>query len=1349
MYWVLRHISSIFGHQRRRPLVAVAISLATIGSGLAMETPVQADSTFSSTTTYCINGDQLAVCNICNPGQSAVCPSGAQSYSPPDLLPSLGPEATPAEETALQDLEQQAVTNTISDHMLASTDGPAVLSWGRSDAEAELFALLVQAVEAPNPTPDQQGAVDWLAGLVQAQELQTAQNAGMEYAKWAGLGVDQYESLIGTNPSEGALASFLSLQPEPFYPNDPSDQTQGYCGYTPPAPDSGDWQNGYDIGYQPCYTTCTDFLGCTVPTPSQGQFLQWGEADTVAAADSVYNSGAFVQAAHDISDGVVFGGAVAGSIATSVTLSQSLAGVLADGAYEAADTGTGASLTIGQTIAEALTPSIGMDSFLAGGPESLADLATAMGALGAEAVGSVAAVVILAITTLVIQGMNVFNAASLPATLATDISTTSTDQDYALAQATGLSYPPPSGESASYYLDGMLGVPSEASSLYSMFVAATLSPTYSPEEPPPLVPCDNTDLSNVSADCDAPPLPTNFNNYFIVTPQGSSTPEHENSISWVDGSDTDTASLSDQWFVETQVPQGAAANTFQTLDIHYTDWSGTEQNAWLVPVPNVGLEFVGFPTPSTSSPPFDPSTCESSGACWTSQSIDYVGPDGNDYSAIVEPSPITLGGTVPTTLVANATTDTANPVEGSPQTFDASSQLQVAGGGTAPADGVTYQWQFEEPNTYGEICIEIPIVDGGIMSSDAANVPCWSAPESGAQVTQTWSTSGVFEVQLTATDSAGQTAVQTFSVSVGDVTPEVEVTSSCPGYPVVLGVPLCPNNTVSVTGTLTHAGSDDAETVQFDWGDGTSSTVSASASTSSNGVTLQYSTPDIGFSGTHAYTKPGLFDVTVTATDQSGARTSASTFAISQASQSLTFPSATAPAWVYGKPPRRVQASGGSSGQPVVLASATPAVCTLSQVNAAAPPGVPATTNALVNLVGAGTCTITANQAGTYFVQPVPGFIVPDKTAVFLPASQVEQSFAVAPAALTITPGNETMTYGGPVPSFTAHYNGLVNGDTANVVSGLTCGALDSSGEAVGPGTPVGQYTVTCSGANAAGYTISYGTAQLRINPAPLTVTANNDTMAYGGPLPSLSASYSGAVGGDSVGSLASLTVCQTSANNRSQVGTYPVDCREDDPNYQVTYKQGTLTVIPAPLTITASSPTGTYGLGVPAITASYTGFENGDTTSSLSALPVCSTPANSSSPVGSYASSCSGAAARNYAISYVDGTVTIQAAHSGSTPPPATTAVTTATTGPATTGAGANPGATTSTTTSTKSGATTTTSTTGARSTGGTGSSSSSGSTGSAGGSGSARGANSTSGDGSGNGATATHQPKVSSLYA
>ena len=83
--------------------------------------------------------------------------------------------------------------------------------------------------------------------------------------------------------------------------------------------------------------------------------------------------------------------------------------------------------------------------------------------------------------------------------------------------------------------------------------------------------------------------------------------------------------------------------------------------------------------------------------------------------------------------------------------------------------------------------------------------------------------------------------------------------------------------------------------------------------------------------------------------------------------------------------------------------------------------------------------------------------------------------------------------------------------------------------------------------------------------------------------------------------------------------------------------------VSPAPLTITASSGSSVFNQAVPPITATYSGFVNGETTSSaLSAYPVCSTTAKGGYNAGTYASSCTGAGALNYAIVYVAGTVTI-----------------------------------------------------------------------------------------------------------
>ena len=83
--------------------------------------------------------------------------------------------------------------------------------------------------------------------------------------------------------------------------------------------------------------------------------------------------------------------------------------------------------------------------------------------------------------------------------------------------------------------------------------------------------------------------------------------------------------------------------------------------------------------------------------------------------------------------------------------------------------------------------------------------------------------------------------------------------------------------------------------------------------------------------------------------------------------------------------------------------------------------------------------------------------------------------------------------------------------------------------------------------------------------------------------------------------------------------------------------------VSPPPLTITASSPTITYGESVPAITASYSGFVNGESASSFTTAPTCS--AGIVTSAGTYTATCSGAVDGNYAITYVSGTLTVNTA--------------------------------------------------------------------------------------------------------
>lgn len=83
-------------------------------------------------------------------------------------------------------------------------------------------------------------------------------------------------------------------------------------------------------------------------------------------------------------------------------------------------------------------------------------------------------------------------------------------------------------------------------------------------------------------------------------------------------------------------------------------------------------------------------------------------------------------------------------------------------------------------------------------------------------------------------------------------------------------------------------------------------------------------------------------------------------------------------------------------------------------------------------------------------------------------------------------------------------------------------------------------------------------------------------------------------------------------------------------------------TVTPAPLTITADDKSRGYGAPNPVLTVTYLGFVNGDGPAQLTTPPVITTTAVTTSPVGQYPISASGAASPNYTITYITGVLTV-----------------------------------------------------------------------------------------------------------
>src|SRR5208337_2435513 len=257
--------------------------------------------------------------------------------------------------------------------------------------------------------------------------------------------------------------------------------------------------------------------------------------------------------------------------------------------------------------------------------------------------------------------------------------------------------------------------------------------------------------------------------------------------------------------------------------------------------------------------------------------------------------------------------------------------------------------------------------------------------------------------------------------------------------------------------------------------------------------------------------------------------------------------------------------------------------------------------------------------------------------------SYVGGTLTVTAAGLTITAVNQTKVYGAALPTLTASYSGFVNGDTSASLTTQPTLTTTATASSHVSGSP---YTITASGAVDSDYAFTYVAGSLSVTAVPLTITANNQTKSYGAALPSLTASYSGFVNGDSSASLTTKPTLTTTATASSRVGTYAITASGAvDPNYTISYVGGTLTVATASLTITAVNQTKVYGAALPTLTASYSGFVNGDTAANLTAQPTLTTTATVASHVGNYAITASGAVDSDYTISYASGTFSVTSA--------------------------------------------------------------------------------------------------------
>ena len=265
------------------------------------------------------------------------------------------------------------------------------------------------------------------------------------------------------------------------------------------------------------------------------------------------------------------------------------------------------------------------------------------------------------------------------------------------------------------------------------------------------------------------------------------------------------------------------------------------------------------------------------------------------------------------------------------------------------------------------------------------------------------------------------------------------------------------------------------------------------------------------------------------------------------------------------------------------------------------------------------TCDLGSLSAANYTFTVFPGTLI------------------ITPAPLTVAADNATRLYGDPNPAFTGTITGLRNGD--NITATFSSPAT--------PASPVGTYPILPTYFDPAGRLVNYTpvvSGTLTVTVAQLTVTADDASRVYGDPNPVFTGVITGLKNGDKITATYSSPAVVTSA-----VGTYPIIPALVDPNarlgnYAVTVVNGTLTINPAQLTVTAADASRLYGDPNPIFTGTIAGIKNGDAITG-----TYSSPADPTSPVGTYpiipALVDPTAKLANYTVISINGVLTINPA--------------------------------------------------------------------------------------------------------
>jgi len=220
-----------------------------------------------------------------------------------------------------------------------------------------------------------------------------------------------------------------------------------------------------------------------------------------------------------------------------------------------------------------------------------------------------------------------------------------------------------------------------------------------------------------------------------------------------------------------------------------------------------------------------------------------------------------------------------------------------------------------------------------------------------------------------------------------------------------------------------------------------------------------------------------------------------------------------------------------------------------------------------------------------------------------------------------------TKTYSGTtaMPVGSNGYGSLVGVESGDTVTISGAPVYDSVNQGA---RTINQNTVAIAGTDASNYTLSWSDGSGTINPAPLTVRANNDanfvTLASTGVAAYNGVSYSGFVNGETIAVLGGAPTITRSGSGpdgntgggNTLAGTYtnalvPSGVTANNGNYSISYAPGTYTIVPAgQLLVTVQNDAFTYGTA-PSYTVTSAKYLAGDNTT-IATLTTASPPGTS-----------------------------------------------------------------------------------------------------------------------------------------